>query len=344
MTTTVARAAPSGGSGTSSSRLEWTALTALAPTIWGTTYLVTTHLLPPGHPLFAALARALPAGLIALALTRRLPHGSWWWKSLVLGTLNMAAFFPLLFVSAQHLPGGVAATLGATQPILVAVLAVVLLSERLSVWRVGWGVVGVIGVALVVLGPGAALSVTGLAAGLAGAAAMSVGVVLTKRWGRPPGVSALGLAGWQLTAAGAVLFVPALLVDGVPAGVDVPAVGGYLWLSLFGALLTYSIWFAGIRRLPVTSTALLGLLSPLTAAVLGAIIAGERLTVVAVVGFVTALAALAAGQLPAPRAGRTNGPRRGPRATGSCHRYRRQRGLGTEGCAEASSPTPNKTG
>lgn len=105
------------------SRTGWTALTAIVPMVWGTTYIVTTHLLPEGHPLFAALMRSLPAGLIALAISRRLPRGSWWWKSLVLGTLNMGAFFPLLFVAAQHLPGGVAATLGAAQPIVVAFLA-----------------------------------------------------------------------------------------------------------------------------------------------------------------------------------------------------------------------------
>lgn len=281
----------------SSARLRWTVVTALAPVIWGTTYVVTTHLLPVGHPLFAALMRSLPAGLLAVLIARRLPRGSWWWKSLVLGTLNMAAFFPLLFVSAQHLPGGVAATLGAVQPILVAFLAVAVLRERLSVWRVVWGLVGVVGVALVVLGPGAASSPVGLLAGVGGTASMAVGVVLTKRWGRPEGVSAIGLAGWQLTAAGVVLLLPALLVDGVPAGIDLPAVAGYLWLGLFGALLTYSIWFAGIRRLPVTSTALLGLLSPLMAALLGALVAGEALTVVHLVGFGIALAAMVAGQL-----------------------------------------------
>ena len=42
-------------------------LTALAPIAWGTTYLVTTALLPAGHPLFAGLMRALPAGLLAIA-------------------------------------------------------------------------------------------------------------------------------------------------------------------------------------------------------------------------------------------------------------------------------------
>lgn len=34
-------------------RVRTTLLTAIAPAVWGTTYVVTTELLPPGHPLFA---------------------------------------------------------------------------------------------------------------------------------------------------------------------------------------------------------------------------------------------------------------------------------------------------
>ena len=273
------------------------ALTALAPAVWGTTYIVTTHLLPDGHPLFAALMRSLPAGLIALVVSRRLPKGTWWWKSAVLGVLNMGAFFPLLFVAAQHLPGGVAATLGASQPILVALLAVVVLHEKLFAWRLLWGVAGLIGVALVVLGPGAGLDPIGVIAGIAGVASMGTGVVLTKKWGRPEGVSAIGLAGWQLTAAGLVLLIPALAIDGIPDGIDGPAAAGYAWLGLIGALVTYTIWFSGIRKLPVAPTALLGLLSPLVAALLGALIAGESLNGIQIAGFALALTAMALGQL-----------------------------------------------
>ena len=40
--------------------------TALAPLIWGSTYLVTTEFLPPDRPFHAALLRCLPAGLLLL--------------------------------------------------------------------------------------------------------------------------------------------------------------------------------------------------------------------------------------------------------------------------------------
>ena len=278
----------------------WILLTAVAPMVWGTTYIVTTHLLPEGHPVFAAFMRTLPPGLAALAPSRQLPRGHWWWKSLILGGLNMAAFFPLLFVTAQRLPGGVAATLGAVQPIVIAFLAVFILHERLSGWRLWWGITGMTGVSMVVLGPDAALDPLGVIAGLTGAASMGTGVVLTKKWGRPKYVSAVGLAGWQLTAAGLLLAIPALAFEGIPEHIGTSAWAGYAWLGLIGALLTYTIWFAGIRHLSVTPTALLGLLSPLIAALLGAVIAGETLTLLQVTGFITALTALVAGQLPAP--------------------------------------------
>ncbi|MCO1654755.1 EamA family transporter [Pseudonocardia humida] len=278
-------------------RAAMTAATALAPAVWGTTYLVTTELLPAEHPLFAALLRALPAGIVALALTRALPRGAWWGRTAALGALNVGAFFPLLLLTAERLPGGVAATLGAVQPILVVGLAGAVLHERISAWRLGWGVTGVVGVGLVVLGPSAAFDAVGLAAGLGGAAAMATGTTLAKRWGRPPGVGPMAFAGWQLTAGGLVLLPLALLVEGVPAHVDAPAVAGYLWLGSVGGLIAYTLWFRGIGALPVTATALLGLLSPLVAAALGALVLGETFSAVQLAGFALALAALLAGQL-----------------------------------------------
>lgn len=278
-----------------------TAVTALAPLVWGTTYLTTTELLPPGHPLFAALLRSLPPGLAVLAHARVLPRGAWWWRAIVLGTLNIGLFLPLLFIAAQRLPGGVAATLGATQPVIVAGLAVVVLDQRASVWRFSWGAAGAVGVGLVVLGPAASLDAVGLAAGLGGAASMACGVTFTKRWPPPRDVSPVAFAGWQLTAGGLVLLALTALVEGSPPSIDASAALGYLWLSVPGALVAYTLWFRGIRSLPVTSVALLALLSPMVAATLGVVVAGETLGVVQAAGFALALAAIVGGQLPSPR-------------------------------------------
>ncbi|MFF3677973.1 EamA family transporter [Streptomyces sp. NPDC002120] len=298
--------APAGscGAGPAAPRgnLSRTALTALAPLAWGTTYVVTTELLPQGHPLFAGLLRALPAGLIALALTRTLPRGTWWGKATVLGVLNIGLLFPLLFIAAERLPGGVAATVAAAQPLMVAVLAVTVLHESPSAWRLTWGVVGVGGVGLVVIGPHAALDTLGIVAGLAGAASMALGLTLTKRWGRPAGVGPTAFAGWQLTAGGVFLVPVTLLAEGAPPAIDAPAALGYLWLGLAGGLIAYGLWFRGVATLPVGSVAVLVLLSPLVAAALGVILLDQTLGPVQLVGFGLALAAIAATQLPPRRA------------------------------------------
>ncbi|WP_083863886.1 EamA family transporter [Nocardia exalbida] len=280
--------------------LPRTVLTALAPVSWGTTYVVTTELLPPGHPLFAGLLRALPAGVLALAFTRTLPRGAWWGKAAVLGVLNIGLLFPLLFLAAERLPGGVAATLAAAQPLVVAVLAVVVLHESASAWRLIWGAVGVVGVGMVVIGPHATLDLAGIVAGLAAAASMALGLTLTKKWGRPADASPTAFAGWQLTAGGLFLLPLTCLVEGSPPAIDPPAALGYVWLGLVGGLLAYVLWFRGIGTLPVTSVAVLVLLSPLVAAVIGAILLGQTLGPIQLAGFGLALAAIVAGQLPAP--------------------------------------------
>ncbi|KUL21561.1 EamA family transporter [Streptomyces regalis] len=279
------------------------ALTALAPASWGTTYAVTTELLPPGHPLFAGLMRALPAGLLALALTRVLPRGDWWWKAAILGTLNIGALFPLLFVAAERLPGGVAGTLSAVQPLLVAGLAIVVLHDRPTAWIWTWGALGVVGVGLVVLGPEARLDAVGVLAGLGGTAGMAVGVVLTKRWGRPAGIGPLTLAGWQLTVGGLVLLPVTVVFEGAPPSADAEAVAGYLWLGGMGGLISFTLWFRGIGKLPVAASAPLVLLSPLVATVVGLAL-GEMLNPLQALGFALALAALLAVQFNAPNLSR----------------------------------------
>lgn len=278
-------------------RLTTVLLTALAPIAWGTTYLVTTELLPAGHPLFAGLLRSLPAGILAVLLSRRLPHGTWWFRVFALGALNIGAFFPLLFLAAERLPGGVAAAVAGVQPLIVLGLGSLVLHERIRPVTAAAAVVGAGGVALVVLGPAAELDLWGTLAAVGGVTATGIGMILTKRWGRPAGVGPIAYAGWQLSAGGLLLLPVTLLLEGVPASVDAGAALGYLWLGTAGGIVAYTLWFRGIQQLPVIAPGLLALLSPIVATVLGVLVAGESFTPVQAIGFVLTLGALVAGQV-----------------------------------------------
>lgn len=257
-------------------------LTATAPAIWGSTYVVTTLMLPQGYPLTVAMLRALPAGILLLLAVRQLPHGIWWLRSAILGALNFSIFWALLFVAAYRLPGGVAATLGAIQPLIVILLARALLGTPVRGLAVLAALAGIGGVALLVLGPKAALDPVGVAAGLASAASMALGTVLSRRW-QPP-VSALAFTSWQLTAGGVLLLPVALLAEPALPPVTTLNVLGIAYLGLIGAALTYAIWFRGLGRLEPAVVSSLGFLSPVSAVLLGWALLDQRLSAAQMAG------------------------------------------------------------
>ena len=175
-------------------------VTALAPISWGTTYAVATEFLPPDHPLLVASLRSLPIGILLTIGLRKLPKGDWWWRILVLGGLNIGLFQALLFVAAYRLPGGVAATAGAIQPLIVVLFAWSILNQKPSKLSILAAIAGFIGVGLLVLSPAARLDPIGIIAAISGAGAMGLGTVLVKRW-KPP-VSLIVFTAWQLTVGG----------------------------------------------------------------------------------------------------------------------------------------------
>ncbi|MFI7481547.1 DMT family transporter [Kocuria sp. M1R5S2] len=272
-------------------------LGAIAPIVWGTTYAVTTELLPPGRPMTAAVLRALPAGLLLLAITRQMLPPAWWGRTAVLALLNFGAFFPLLFVAAYRLPGGLAAVVGSAQPLVAAALLLLAFRQRTPLPRLLWSLAAVAGVAVAVLAGTVTVDALGLTAAVAGTCAMAAGVVLVRRWGTPEGMSGLAATGWQLTLGGlmAVPLVP--LLDTGPFVLDPPAVAGYLWLALPGGAISYAAWFHAGRRVPPTSLTLLMPLVPVTAAVLGWMLLGETFTGLQAAGFGLALVASVMGQL-----------------------------------------------
>jgi probable blue pigment (indigoidine) exporter len=284
------------------SRMTDILITAVAPLIWGSTYVVTTEFLPAGYPITASALRALPAGLLLLLIVRQLPRGEWWWKSALLGAFNFTIFQTMLFVSAYRLPGGVAATVGAIQPLIVIVLARVFIGNPIRLLAIVAGLAGMAGVALLVLTPHAELDMTGIAAGLIGAVSMAFGTVLSRHWQAP--VSPLAVTAWQLTAGGVMLAPIALVFEPSLPPLTLNNWLGFAWLGLVGGAFAYIVWFRGLSRLEPAAVSPLGFLSPMMAVILGWILLGQQLSGLQVTGLAVVLISVWMSQVAqAPKAG-----------------------------------------
>lgn len=275
-------------------KFRWVLIAAIAPITWGSTYFVTKHFLPVDSPLWGALIRALPAGLVLLLIARKLPSGSWWWKSLVLGTLNVGAFFVLVYVASKLLPSSVAATIMAAAAGVLMLVAWPLLNERPAARSLIGAALGLIGVTVLVFDGGAAVNPLGVAASLAAMLMSAFGFALTKRWSSEQPI--IAVTAWQLLG-GAIVIAPfAILIEGAPPALDTSAIFGFAYVTLIATALAYVAWFTGLKHLPASSVGLVGLLNPISGVLLGTLLGGEEFGLRQLAGTAIVLTGVLVGQ------------------------------------------------
>jgi probable blue pigment (indigoidine) exporter len=127
----------------------------------------------------------------------------------------------------------------------------------------------------------------GVGASLAAVTLSSFGYALSKKWGRSGDL--IATTSWQLIA-GALAVVPfALIFEGAPPALDLPAIGGFTYVVLVATAGAFLAWFSGLRHLSAASVGIIGLLNPLTGVLLGTTLSGEHLTIQQIFGMVLIL-------------------------------------------------------
>ncbi|STR44067.1 drug/metabolite transporter permease [Klebsiella michiganensis] len=149
-------------------------LTALAPAIWGSTYIVTSQFLPPDRPFIAALLRVLPARDRSADLeppfpaARRVVEADRY-RDPEYRRVSGAAVYCRLSAA-----GGLAAVIGAIQPLLVMLLAWCVDRQRSPWLAVLSALMGIAGMAMLLLSPQTTLEPLGIAAAFLGAMSMAL--------------------------------------------------------------------------------------------------------------------------------------------------------------------------
>jgi probable blue pigment (indigoidine) exporter len=278
------------------------AIAAAGPILLASAYVLTAQL--PASPLWNAITRILPAGLLLLALHPSLPTGVWWRRSLLLGALNFGGFFALQAFSLHRIPGGVAATIAAMQTLLVPLGATALLGDRLRWSQLAAAGAGVVGIALLVLRSTEHLDPPGVATATLLAVCTATGMLLTRRWGLPPNVHHTTATAWQMLAGGILLLPAALLAEGTPPSMTAIGWSVTVWLAAGGTALAFAIIFGAMHRgLAPVSVSRLMLLCPLVATAAGWIVYRQTLTPLQLLGAALVLVSVATAardQVPRP--------------------------------------------
>ena len=189
-----------------------------------------------------------------------------------------------------RLPGGLAAVLSSTQTLMVLVFTWLIGKTMPPKAAWAWSAAGVLGIALLVLSPQARYDGTGIFAALSGAAAMALGVYLSKH--RRTSLPVLAFTGWQLFIGGLCLLPVALLAEPPLESLSPANIDGYLYLCLFGAVFAYVLFFRGIAKLSPAAVSSLGLLSPVSAFILGWLFLGQGIDAKSLAGFTLVLVSI----------------------------------------------------
>lgn len=253
--------------------------------LWAVCFpLITAGIEFAPHLTFAAL-RAIFAGLALLALAlwlgRRFPTGLRSWTMLAIVGLGATSLgFLGMFHAAEFVSPGIATVIANTQPLLAAMLAGVVLNERLTgrgKAGLALGFIGVLGIAAPqFLSGGQPNYIIGVAYIILAALGITVSNVVIKRIAGQ--VDALMAMGLQMLIGSVPLVVSAWATE-EPTTIrwSFTFVWVLLALSLLGTALVYWLWISVLEHTPLNRANAFSFLIPIFGLTMGALFYGETL-------------------------------------------------------------------
>lgn len=263
-----------------------TLLLLLLSAVWGGSFFFAEIALMELPPVTIALHRVFWAAPLLYVVVRfrglRIPRNPRVWGAyLIMGLLNNAIPFSLIFWGQSQIESGLASILNGTTAIFGAVVAGLFLrDEPLTLNKIVGGVLGLIGVA-VIMGTDALRSVDLASLAQLAILAASLSYAFASVWGKtalsdqPPLMNAFGMV-----AASTVIMLPlAVYSDGVPR-IDLQRTtwAALLSLSAFSTVLAYALYFSILKRAGAANLMLVTLMIPPFAIALGAMFLDERLS------------------------------------------------------------------
>lgn len=232
--------------------------------------------------------------LAALAFRIRLPWHAQARRTYLAAGLGLFCAMTMVYWSARYIPSGLISVLFGMAPMITGMMAHIWLRETaLSTARIAGLLLGIAGLAGMLvaarsLGPDAALGIAGM---LVSVTAYSASAVAIKRIGADIPALATTIGGLAVTVP-LLLAVCLLTGQALPAHVPARAALSIAYLGMIGSVLGFAMYYYVLRHVEATRVALITLVTPVIALLLGHMLNGEAVHADVWIGTATILTGL----------------------------------------------------
>lgn len=269
--------------------------------MWSSAFTSARVIVTYAPPLTALSLRFLISGLLGVAIAYWLGQSArltrqQWLGVVIFGLCQNALYLGLNFVAMQTVEASLAAIIASTMPLLVALVGWVALGKRTSLLGIAGLVAGVIGVTLIMgarLDGGADLF--GVMLCVVGVVSLTVATLAVM--GATSGGNVLMIVGLQMLVGSAALAVPAVMWESWVVTWNWQLVVAFAYTTLVPGLAATLVWFLLVRRIGAVKAATFHFLNPFFGVAVAAVLLGEVIGPLDVVGVVIISAGILAVQM-----------------------------------------------
>ncbi|MEL6960217.1 MAG: DMT family transporter [Pseudomonadota bacterium] len=269
--------------------------------MWASAFTSARVIVQYAPPLYALAIRFLISGLLGVIIARALGQ-SWrltraqWGAVVVFGISQNALYLGLNFVAMQTIEASLAAIVASTMPLLVAFASWAVFGERIKPLGVAGLLAGVLGVALIM---GARLQgevdLYGLVLCVIGVISLTVATLSVR--GASSGGNFLMIVGLQMLVGSAILWVPAMALETFAVSWTWQLLVAFGYTVLIPGLAATLIWFLLVNRIGATPAAVFHFLTPFFGVSIAALLLGEELGSLDIIGVLIITVGILAVQL-----------------------------------------------
>lgn len=269
--------------------------------MWASAFTSARVIVQYAPPLYAVALRFLISGIIGVIIARALGQ-SWhltraqWKATIVFGVMQNAFYLGLNFVAMQTIEASLAAIIASTMPLLVALASWAVLGERMNPLGMAGLLAGMVGVALIM---GARLQggvdLMGLALCVVSVIALTIATLSMR--GASSGGNFMMIVGLQMLIGSAVLWVPAFAFETFDVTWSWQLIVAFAYTVLVPGLAATLIWFYLVDRIGATPAAVFHFLTPFFGVTIAALLLGEDLGSMDIIGVLIITGGILAVQL-----------------------------------------------